>query len=219
MHAVVSLLDEAHTQLALALADELDERFGVRMVAKAVRFPHFSYQGAERYDFAALEATLRQIARDTQPFQVYADGLGIFTGSHPVLYVPVARGPELAQLHERLWRELAAVSEDASPYYSPQMLVAHITLAQWDIRADNLGAIISYLCERPLEWEITVDNLALLYQEQPGARAEMRFRIPFGAAADITVIPPLAATQAAEAADTPAKPATTPDQYEHTGLL
>jgi len=34
MHAVVSLLDEAHTRLALALADELDEQFGVRVGAK-----------------------------------------------------------------------------------------------------------------------------------------------------------------------------------------
>ena len=184
MHAVVSLLDEEHTRLALALADELDEQFGVRVVAKMLRYPHFSYQGAEQYDLVALEATLRRIARDIQPFRVHADGLGVFTGAYPVLYVAVARSPELAQLHETLWRELAAVSEDPSPFYSPEKLLAHITLAQWDISASNLGQIVGYLCERPLEWEIPVDNLALLYQEQPGARGEVRLRIPFGLAVD-----------------------------------
>ncbi|MEO7000584.1 MAG: 2'-5' RNA ligase family protein [Ktedonobacterales bacterium] len=218
MHAVVSLLDEAYMQMALTLADELDERFGVRAGAKAVRYPHFSYQGAEQYDLAALEATLRKVARETQPFRVYADGLGVFTGPHPVLYVPVARGPELARLHETLWRELSPASEDASPYYSPHQLVAHITLAQWDIHADNLGAIVSYLSERTLEWEIAVDNLALLYQEAPGTRGEVRLRIPFGAAVDTTTTSPIAPTQA-ESPDMPADPASTVEQYEHTGLL
>ena len=47
---------------------------------------------------------LSQIARETEPFTIESDGLGIFTGPMPVLYVPIVRSPALSRVHQQVWQ-------------------------------------------------------------------------------------------------------------------
>lgn len=107
--AVVSLLDPAHEAEVYALWDELERAFGVHAVRGRVPYPHFSYHVAMRYDEEHLDATPRRVAAQTTPFTVYAEGLALFTGAAPVLYVPVVRDAALSGFHAALWNELAAI--------------------------------------------------------------------------------------------------------------
>jgi 2'-5' RNA ligase len=171
MNAVVSLLDAEHTVRVGALWEELERDFGVRDARERVSWPHFTYQGAETYDVERVEAALRQIAGETPPFFVHAEGLGIFVGPQPVLYLPVVRKEALNHLHMRLWEELAPLRTETSPYYAPERWMAHITLAQWDLSPANLPAILQRLAARPLAWRIRVESLALITGVGAGTEA------------------------------------------------
>jgi hypothetical protein len=162
MHGVVSLLDHKHHQLVKDLWTELARELAVSGVY-VPSYPHVSYQVARRYDVKSLEHILRRFAAGKTSFQVQASGLDIFTGPHPVLYIPVVRSPELTQFHEALWQEISSTGSGIEDYYRPAHWVPHITIGIGDMKKDNLSPIIRLLAERNFNWEMTVDNIALVY--------------------------------------------------------
>ena len=162
MDAVVSLLDEKHYKLVEDLWTELEQRFGMRGIY-VTPFPHFSYQVAERYDTDRLAVALQRLAARTRPFSVRTGGLGLFTGTFPVLYVPVVRTLLLSRLQEELWAEVSPTATDISPYYAAKQWQPHITLAHGDLDPERLAAATRYLSERDFHWEVQVTSVALIH--------------------------------------------------------
>lgn len=167
MHGVVSLLDAQHYQAVEALWAELAATCGLRGVY-VTPFPHFSYHVAADYDLPALEAVLRDFARVQTPFRVTATGLGIFTGAAPVIYIPVVRDPTLTAFHQALWPRLEAVARGGSAYYAPAAWMPHITLGFGDITPAHLPDVLRLLGVRSFNWDIAIDNLALIYDGGAG---------------------------------------------------
>ncbi|PYS77093.1 MAG: hypothetical protein DMF66_11160, partial [Acidobacteria bacterium] len=56
----------------------------------------------------------------------------------------------------------------------------HITLAQGDIDPDKLAEIVRTLSRRNFHWEITINNLAIIYDT--GRQQGVRCRFDFGCA-------------------------------------
>ncbi len=177
MHGLVSLLDDKHFRLVEEIWDELEKDFGVRNLY-VTPFPHFSYQVAETYDMELAAGVLSEVARSTAPFKVRTTGLGIFNITHPVLYVPVVRSPELSDLHETLWREVTRTATGATEYYRPEMWMPHITLAHGDIDIDRLTVAVRGLSGRNFHWEISIDNLSVIFDT--GTEQGLRHRFNLG---------------------------------------
>ncbi len=182
MNAIVSLLDDQRDQLVRAIWAELQRELGVRRAAELVPFPHVTYHGAESYNVQRLEPMLAALAQATPPFTLRTGGLGIFSGAQLVLYIAVAPSPALMSMHQALRQAVADAATGVSPYYTRDGLwIPHITLAQWDISPANLPGIVSRLCERTFEWDVSISNLALL--TPAGERYEVRRRYELGGAA------------------------------------
>ncbi len=162
MHSVGSLLDNKHYQQVEDLWAELAREFAVSGIYDQPR-PHFSYQVATRYNVKSLVPVLRRFAASKTSFKVRTGGLGIFTGPRLVLYIPVVRSPELTQFHQALWQEIFRTASGILDYYHPAYWVPHITIGIGDMNKDNLSQIVRFLAERDLNWEITVDNIALVH--------------------------------------------------------
>jgi 2'-5' RNA ligase len=173
MHGIVSLIDSKHNQLVEKLWAELKREFSVHGVY-VTPYPHFSYHVAQDYDVDKLESVLKRITSNITTFKVRTSGLGIFTGASPVLYIPVVRSQELTQLHAELWQEISPASSGVQEYYHPDQWMPHITIGFGDISKDNLSQIIPFLAERDFNWEITVNNLALIYDT--GTKQELKSR-------------------------------------------
>jgi 2'-5' RNA ligase len=164
MQSVVTLLDDQHYARVEAIWEELCQKFDVRGMY-VTAYPHFSYQVAEKYEQEACDEALRRVAAHTAPFRIRTAGLGIFTVSNPILYVSIVRSPQLTRLHQEVCEAVrpAAVPGAVSHYYQPEAWVPHITLAQGDIDQDKLAEIVRRLSARNFHWEITVNNLTMIY--------------------------------------------------------
>lgn len=181
MHGIVSLLDDEHYAQVESIWAELEKDFGVRGVY-VTPFPHFSYQVAESYDAEAVEAVLRTVAHELKPFRVRTAGLGLFNVQHPVLYIPLVRSRELSALHERLWEELSRFGAGVAEYYRPDMWVPHITLAHGVIDRGKLSELVYALSERQFHWEISVNNLSIIYDTGTEQGLRCRFNLGCGSA-------------------------------------
>ena len=176
MHGIVSLLDDDHYRMVEDVWRGLEEALDLRGVY-VTPFPHFSYHVADHYDVERLESILQEFAADTAPFEVLTTGLGIFTGGiYPIVYVNVARSPALSAINAALWSKVEEASAGIVEYYHPQQWVPHITLAHGDMRQDKLADAIQILSQWDFNWQITVDNIALLYDEGEGKQDQLQFR-------------------------------------------
>lgn len=162
MHGIVTFLDYDHYQHVEELWAELKQEFSVDGVY-ITPYPHFSYHIAQIYDVDKIEPVLDRITSNITTFNVKTSGLGVFTGASPVLYIPVVRSLELTQLHEEIWQEITPTSSGVQQYYHPDQWMPHITIGFGDINKDNLSQIIPFLAERNFDWEITVNNIGLIY--------------------------------------------------------
>ena len=173
MHGIVSLLDSKHNQLVEELWAELKREFSVDGVY-ITPFPHFSYHVAQDYEVDKILPVLERITSNITTFTVRTSGSGVFTGASPVLYIPVVRSLELTQLHQELWQEISTASSGIVEYYHPDQWMPHITIGFGDISKENLSQMIPFLAERYFNWEITVNNIALIYDT--GIKQELKSR-------------------------------------------
>jgi len=173
MHGIVSLLPEQHYRQVERLWSELQEAFSVRGVY-ITPYPHFSYHVAQQYDLNKVIPILKRITSNITTFQVRTSGIGIFTGTSPVIYIPVVRSLELSQLNEELWNELSEAGGGIQEYYSPAQWMPHITIGFGDITGESLPDIVRWLNERDFNWEFTVDNLAIGVDQELHSRFDIR---------------------------------------------
>ncbi len=180
MQSVVTLLGGRHREAVEELTAEIDSRF-VRRGFCPTPYPHLSYHVAEGYDRGALRAALARVAAETPPLVVRTAGLGIFTGeAHPVIHLPVVRGPELSELQRKLWEAAGAACTGCNPHYEPGRWMPHITLAEGELLREHLPAIVGLLWRRDFSWEIELDGLALIYDDGARQGAEMVFSLGEG---------------------------------------
>ena len=179
LEAVVSFLDATHDARVRELWAELETRFGLRGIYSAP-FPHLSYHGARNFDDEKVEVLLAQTAAGLEPLTVRTAGLGLFTGEKPVLYLPVVKTPALMTLHSKLLDALSPLATGENPHYLPERWTPHITLAYGDLTHARVGSVLQRLSERSFDWELTLDNLALVYTE--GQDQGVAFRAEFGGA-------------------------------------
>jgi 2'-5' RNA ligase len=169
------LLDEKHYALVEGLWRELEREFGVRGVY-VTPYPHFSYHVAADYNLERLKPVLDRFGKEQAGFSVRTSGLGIFTGGQPVLYIPVVCSPILTGLHQKLWPAISEVATGSQHYYRPDYWLPHITLGFADLDKANLAQIVPWLSEQSFDWEISINNLALIYDSGTGQEIKYRVR-------------------------------------------
>ncbi|MCL4561142.1 MAG: 2'-5' RNA ligase family protein [Chloroflexi bacterium] len=177
MYAIVSLLEPSTYSRIEAMWRILELQCGLQGI-KTTPFPHFSWHVAENYDFDRVEGTLRQIAATSKPFTVKTAGLGLFTGTEPVIYVLIVKNENLYRFHNTIWEKIHPNAVGSNEHYAPEAWVPHITLAHSDVNRNTLICALEELAFLPFNWEIKIDNLAIVGQtgEEVGT---LRDRIEF----------------------------------------
>lgn len=161
MAATASLLDSVHVTKVEEIWGTLRKEHGLSGVSVSA-LPHFSYQCARDFDIELLSDIVAKVAEKARPLKVRTAGLGVFSGPAPVIYIPVVRSPELTRLQLALWSAGAVACEQPLAEYHPAAWIPHITLAQGDLAADDLGPVMGTLNRMDLFWEFEVDNLAII---------------------------------------------------------
>jgi 2'-5' RNA ligase len=164
-YGIISVLDDAHYRLAEEIWTDIERHCCPRSPVPHP-YPHFTYVTAPDYDLDRLDATLRQVAERSAPFQVTTAGLGVWNRGSGI-YLVVNRSPSLSRYHERIWQETApAARPETSTYHSPDLWEPHITLALGPQMRAKVPDIIARLYQRNLQWQIEVTNLTVVFEDE-----------------------------------------------------
>lgn len=177
--AVVSLLDKHTSRQVEACWDMLEHTCGLKGI-RVTPYPHISWQVARQHEKQPLFYALARRAASSTPFVLRCSGLGIFSGPEPVLYLNVVKNEFLLNYHHGVWEETGQYARGLSPNYHPNAWIPHITLAYRDITADNIGCALKQLAFSDFDWQIRIDNLAVVIQAE-GQVGEILRRFDFQA--------------------------------------
>jgi len=137
---------------------------------------HLSWQGAESYQIQEAHARIKMIADTFAPIVSRVDGVGIFTGKEPVLYLSVTRTPELSALNATLWEALSPLAESPNRYFSPQEWAPHISLMYGRPEiVDKIACVVEKLITTPLQIDIKLDHLSIGFYRGQEHGNEIRF--------------------------------------------
>jgi 2'-5' RNA ligase len=165
MFAIVSLLDSSTSGTIQRLWKELEAGCGLTGV-RVTPYPHFSWHAADGYDDHVMEQWLKLEAEKSQPFTVRTSGLGVFTGISPVVYIPIVKNPMMMEIQKKIWIWAGKNSSQPNPHFSPEIWIPHITLAFKDLNPEKLSCALEKFFDRDFNWEIRVDNYAIVCQEE-----------------------------------------------------
>ena len=177
MHGLVSFLDASHYKTVEDIWSELETNFGLTGI-KVTPYPHFSWQVAEDYEWDVIAEKMKEISENTTPFIVRTAGLGIFSGESPIIFIAVVKDLNLIKHHTDIFNTVEPVAKGIVPYYHPNVWVPHISLAYSDVIENNIGVIMRFLSFRHFNWEIEIDNLALIY-EPTGSIGQLKYKFKF----------------------------------------
>ncbi|MDR3574950.1 MAG: 2'-5' RNA ligase family protein [Anaerolineaceae bacterium] len=177
MYAIASLLDPYSRQKIQELWNYLESDCGLSGI-KETPLPHFSWQGANDYKFPEVSNVLQKLASEIPPFVVRTAGLGIFTSEKPILYLSLVKTFPMIKAHQKIWDAVKSKADQLIEYYAPELWMPHITLAYHDLNRKNLPCAFSELAFQPFDIEISVNNLAVIYQieQEVGVRDQYFFR-------------------------------------------
>ena len=167
-YGLVALLDEEHTTRVHQIWRLLEEECGLIPV-NVPPYPHVSFHVARSYQLPELDQRLSEITQQIHPFSVQTTGLGIFTGSNPVVYLPVVATKTLLDVHQRLWEQTHQFGQHLNRYYQPGEWVPHITLVQQELTTRSLECIFEHCIERAFVWEIAINELGVIFQNHDGS--------------------------------------------------
>lgn len=139
-------------------------------------YPHFTLYHLGAGDAEAVEATVRDAVAETDPFGVRTGGLGVFSGHH--VYMPVTHSERLDRLHRTVVSALETHGPAPTAYYDPGNWFPHIALAT-GIDGRRVPEIVEFLLDYDLEWEFTVDTVAITHRPEDADQHELVGTVEF----------------------------------------
>ena len=168
MQAIATLLSRNSDEKTKKMWQDLEESCGVSGI-KIPQDPHFSWFVAEKFDEPEVKSEFLNLSQQLTEFEISTNGIGLFTGEKPILYIPIVKTRKLLELHEKIWSLLSPMGVKLSAFYQPEHWIPHITMTSDDASLANITCIIETIMPLALTMTIPVNNLALIYSEEKSA--------------------------------------------------
>jgi hypothetical protein len=164
--AVSSDLTGAAYDTVSGLWDGLEREFGLR-AARAAIHPHVTYCVGRRDDPSELLKKVGQNAEDIAPFPVELQGVGVFRGEAPVVFLRVRKDEVLLRAYRQILAAVLSAGLDPWPHYLPDAWVPHVTLALEDLENRHLPDILRWLGGRRTYLNSPLETLSVVHVVQP----------------------------------------------------
>ena len=159
MNGLISILPPFLCEEVFFFWNQLSERFAVQRV-KLTGTPHITWNYAEHYCLDDPQVFCKALARRLQPLRCRTNGLGLFSGKRPVLYIAVMMNTEMETCHRQIWDAVNPVAVLPNKRYHPDRWIPHITLAMEDLTSENIGPITVFLSAYKWKYTFNIQSLS-----------------------------------------------------------
>jgi len=168
MQAIATLLNRNTDEKTKKMWQDLEKTCDLSGI-KIPQDPHFSWFVAEEFDEPGLKNEFLDLSTQLTEFEISTNGIGLFTGENPILYIPIVKTRKLLELHEEIWKLLSPLGVKLSAVYQPEHWIPHITITSDKTSPANIHCIVEAILHLPMTITIPVNNLALIYADEDSA--------------------------------------------------
>jgi hypothetical protein len=166
MYAIASVLNNEENIKVHDIWDGLQSHCQLNAV-KVSPIPHFSWFTYINVNSQSdLEHELCDWATIHAPIKLQVNGLGIFPGEKPVLYLPIVRTLKLSAYHFDLIQKISPYIEGTATFYGSDSWIPHVTLAIHDLNNENIDCAVKQCLKHSLSFDLYVDHIAILYLDE-----------------------------------------------------
>ena len=121
--------------------------------------------------------SLISFTQSVEPISLHVAGIGTFSGDHPVIYLPVTKTPSITSIYNEMASWITEYTSTTNPNYDPLLWIPHITLSADEFNSDGVCQVISELAYIPMNFDLTLDHIAIIYrnEEKSGVRQTFVF--------------------------------------------
>jgi len=109
-----------------------------------------------------LKEKLNLIRKKTFPFVLSTNGIGIFTGKRPAVYIQIKPSVQILDFQKELYETFSDHSDGLKKFYAPDRWIPHISLAIEDIDNDNIGKVMKYLLPNTFKHDMRIETISLV---------------------------------------------------------
>lgn len=160
MQALIAEFSEESNEIIRSIWKQVEMSCGEKSKVSFI-YPHFTWQGAEKYQVQEFEMMLRNAFLGQKPFKIKLAGLGIFTGIKPILYLNMVKSPLVNKIHEIITEVSLPFVTAIEDYWLPENWMPHLTLVEPGTDSKIIGEFLPCLLERKFDAEIEVKSICL----------------------------------------------------------
>lgn len=160
------------TQLPQYIHDEVEKiweqlhvLFGINRV-KSTTLPHLTWVIAQECDETKVKDEIDRLRKRHFPFVIKTNGIGIFTGKRPAVYIQIKPTVELLKFQSTLFEVFSKLSKKPKKHYIPHRWIPHISLAIEDVSDENIAKLIAYLLPITFKHDVRIESISLVRRKK-----------------------------------------------------
>ncbi len=129
-------------------------------------FAHITWVIANCCDEERVNEVLEKFGRTKTPFVVKTNGIGIFTGKRPAMYIQIKPDIEMLNFQNELFGLFSPYAYRMKKNYRKEVWIPHISLATEDLSTENITAAVKWILHKSLKYDIRIDSFSLVRKEK-----------------------------------------------------
>jgi len=165
INGIITKLPDFFQEQVTKVWNDFHQLFGISRI-KTTSFPHLTWVIAKESNEDLVDEKLNIIRKKTFPFVLSTNGIGIFTGKRPAVYIQIKPSIQILEFQKELYETFSDHSDGLKKFYAPERWIPHISLAIEDIDLSNIGKVMEYLLPTTFKHDLRIENISLVRKEK-----------------------------------------------------
>lgn len=165
INGIITKLPDFFQEEVTKIWNDFHQFFGISRI-KTTSFPHLTWAIAKESDEKLVDEKLNIIRKNTFPFVLSTNGIGIFTGKRPAVYIQIKPSVQILKFQKELHETFSDHSDGLKKFYVPERWIPHISLAIEDIDSSNIGKVMEYLLPNTFKHDLRIETISLVRKEK-----------------------------------------------------
>ena len=165
INGIITKLPDFFEEEVFKVWNDFHYLYGISRI-KTTSFPHLTWVIAKESDEQLVDEKLTIIKKKTFPFALSTNGIGIFTGKRPAVYIQIKPSIQILEFQKMLYDTFSDHSDGLKKFYVPNRWIPHISLAIEDIDLSNIGKVMEYLLPTTFKHDLRIENISLVRKEK-----------------------------------------------------
>ena len=115
----------------------------------------------DQYDQSLIDQILPEFANSINQFNLNFQGIGIFPGTAPVVFLSPLFSKKLRKIHKEMHNRIKNIIKENLDYYKPNKWIPHCTIAIY-FEKNNLGKITEEMNKIQFPFKVKITEIRLI---------------------------------------------------------